>query len=41
MKKAAPIIVLLMFAIGVYFMVNGMQNVVEKTSPKSENNIDR
>jgi len=36
MKKAAPIIILVMFAIGVFFMVRGMKGVVAKTSPKSE-----
>jgi ABC-type sulfate transport system permease component len=36
MKKAAPLIILAMFAIGVYFMVQGMQGVVENTSPKAQ-----
>jgi len=36
MKKFAPLIILGMFAIGVYFMVQGMQGVVEKTTPASE-----
>lgn len=36
MKKAAPLIILAMFAIGVYFMVQGMQGVVKKTTPATE-----
>lgn len=33
-QKLAPLIVLAMFAIGAYFMVQGMHNATEMATPK-------
>jgi|GEM_PF-1328296 hypothetical protein len=33
MKKATPIIILILFTVGVFFMVQGMKGAVEKTKP--------
>jgi len=35
MKKATPIIILMLFTIGVFFMVQGMKGAVEKSKPSS------
>ncbi len=35
MKKATPIIILMLFAIGVFFMVQGMKGAVEKSKPNA------
>jgi hypothetical protein len=35
-QKLAPLIVLALFAIGVYLMKQGMDNAVEKTVPQTQ-----
>jgi len=35
-QKLAPLIVLAMFAVGAYFMVQGMQNATNMAKPKNE-----
>jgi len=34
LKKLAPLIVLALFAVGVYFMMQGMQNAMDMADPK-------
>ncbi|MDD2400385.1 MAG: hypothetical protein PHR75_07270 [Sulfurovum sp.] len=34
LKKLTPIIILILFAIGTYFMIQGMKNAVKMTEPK-------
>lgn len=34
LKKLTPLIVLALFALGVYFMAQGMQNAVDMAKPK-------
>ena len=34
LQKFAPLIVLAMFAIGVYFMLQGMQGAIDMADPK-------
>ena len=41
MKKIAPLIVLAMFGVGVFFMVQGMNGIVEKTAPKTQKESNR
>ena len=36
LKKLTPLIVLALFAIGAYFMMQGMDNAVEMTKAKKE-----
>ena len=36
LKKLTPLIVLVMFAIGAYFMMQGMDNAVDMIKPKKE-----
>ena len=35
-KKLTPLIVLIMFAIGAYFMMQGMDKAVDMTKPKKD-----
>ena len=35
-QKLAPLIVLVLFATGMYFMMQGMDNAVEMAKPKKE-----
>jgi len=35
-QKIAPLIILLMFATGMYFMMQGMDNAVNMAKPKKE-----
>jgi len=35
-QKLAPLVVLAMFAIGAYFMIQGMQNATNMAKPKLE-----
>ena len=37
-KKLAPLVVLALFAIGVYFMMQGMSNAIDMTKNKKEIN---
>ena len=36
LKKLTPLLVLIMFAIGAYFMMQGMDNAVNMTKAKKE-----
>ena len=36
LKKLTPLIVLVLFAVGGYFMMKGMDNAVHMTKPKKE-----
>jgi hypothetical protein len=35
-QKIAPLLILLMFAVGAYFMIEGMKNATNMAMPKKE-----
>ena len=38
LKRLTPLIILILFAIGVYFMMQGMNNAIDMTKNKKEIN---
>ncbi len=41
LQKLAPLIVLAMFATGMYFMIKGMDNAVEMTTPGKKSEVKK
>ncbi|MCB4743768.1 MAG: hypothetical protein LGB07_06735 [Sulfurovum sp.] len=41
LQKIAPLIILAMFAVGAYFMVQGMHSATQLAKPKSKSSEDK